>query len=222
MTQGRVKVLDSSAFFSMDALPEGDHVCPPGVIKELEIHKDPRLALWTDMIRVSDCTDSSVRKVNEAADRTGDSGRLSPVDVTVVALALDVDGEVWSDDYSIQNVCSVLGIPFVPVGMKGITKVAKWNYQCIGCGKWFKEKMPECPICGSPMRGHRKKRSGEDALAPDQVAHPALAEETHAQVGGCLGPEREHIGQLLVGCRGLQGLLHDPAPLRLVISQRGG
>ena len=33
-------VLDSSAFFSMDALPEEDHVCPPGVIRELEKYKE--------------------------------------------------------------------------------------------------------------------------------------------------------------------------------------
>ena len=49
-------VLDSSAFFSMDALPDEEHVCPPGVIRELEKYEDPRLALWGDMVRVSDCS----------------------------------------------------------------------------------------------------------------------------------------------------------------------
>lgn len=71
-------VLDSSAFFSMDVLPEEDHVCPPGVIKELEKYEDPRLALWGDMIRVSDCSKESLEKVEEAARKTGDIGRLSP------------------------------------------------------------------------------------------------------------------------------------------------
>ena len=132
-------VLDSSAFFSMDVLPEEDHVCPPGVIKELEKYEDPRLALWGDMIRVSDCSKESLEKVEEAAKKTGDIGRLSPVDKTVVALALDVGGTIWSDDYSIQNVARTLGLGFKPVGMKGIQKVVKWNYQCIGCRKWYKE-----------------------------------------------------------------------------------
>ncbi len=150
-------VLDSSAFFSMDVLPEEDHVCPPGVIKELEKYEDPRLALWGDMIRVSDCSKESLEKVEEAAKKTGDIGRLSPVDKTVVALALDVDGTIWSDDYSIQNVARTLGLGFKPVGMKGIQKVVKWNYQCIGCRKWYKEKLPECPICGSQMKGCRRK-----------------------------------------------------------------
>lgn len=150
-------VIDSSAVFSMDNLPDGECVCPPGVIRELTKYKDPRLELWGDMLRVSDCSKESVAKVEEAASKTGDIGRLSPVDITVIALGLDLNGTVLSDDFSIENVCSKLGIQYRPVGTGGIKKVEKWNYQCIGCKKWFKEKMPECPICGSPMKAHRKK-----------------------------------------------------------------
>ena len=113
-------VLDSSAFFSMDALPDEEHVCPPGVIRELEKYEDPRLALWGDMVRVSDCSRESLARVEEAARKSGDLGRLSPVDMTVLALALDVDGTIWSDDYSIQNVARIMGIGVKPVGMKGI------------------------------------------------------------------------------------------------------
>ena len=150
-------VLDSSAFFSMDSLPEEDHICPSGVIRELEKYEDPRLSLWENMIRVSDCSKESLAKVEETARKSGDLGRLSPVDMTVLALAVDVDGTIWSDDYSIQNVARIMGIGFKPVGMKGIEKVVKWNYRCIGCGKWFKEKASECPICGSLMKPYRKK-----------------------------------------------------------------
>ncbi len=150
-------VLDSSAFFSMDALPDEEHVCPPGVIRELEKYEDPRLSLWGDMVKVSECSKESLQKVEEAAKKTGDIGRLSPVDMTVLALAVDVNGTIWSDDYSIQNVARVMGLGFKPVGMKGIEKVVKRNYKCIGCGKWFKEKYPECPVCGSPMKACRRK-----------------------------------------------------------------
>ncbi len=212
-------VLDSSAFFSMDGLPEEEHVCPPGVIRELQNHEDPRLALWGDMVHVSDCSRESLQRVEEAAKRTGDDTRLSPVDMTVLALALDVNGTIWSDDYSIQNVARVLGVEFKPVGMKGIQKVVKWNYKCTGCGKWYKEKYPDCPICGSPLKGCRRKRSREYALAPDEVAHPALTEDPHAQLGGRIGPEGERVGQLLVERCEPEGLLHDVPPLRLVVLQ---
>ena len=152
-----VIVLDSSALFSMEDLPDGDCVCPPGVIDELRTSKDRRLDLWGDMLRVSDCSAESMDKVREEARKSGDLGRLSPVDLTVIALGLDLDGVVYSDDYSIENVCTRLGIQYRPVGTGGIRKVEKWNYQCIGCKRWFKEKMDECPICGSPMKAHRKR-----------------------------------------------------------------
>lgn len=150
-------IIDSSALFSMDNLPEGDIACPPGVIAELKKYKDPRLDIWGDMLRESDCTQTSIDKVMEVAKKSGDSGRLSPVDVTVIALALDLDGEVYSDDFSIQNVCSIMKIPYRSVGTDGIKKVEKWNYQCIGCRKWYKERLDECPVCGSKMKAFRKK-----------------------------------------------------------------
>ncbi|MDO5861408.1 MAG: nucleic acid-binding protein, partial [Thermoplasmata archaeon] len=135
-------VLDTSALFTMDAPPDEDYVCPPGVIKELKRYDDPRLDLWGDLLRISECSKESLAKVEEAAKRTGDDGRLSPVDRTVLALALDVNGTILSDDYSIQNVARVMGLEFRPVGTSGIKKVAKWNYRCLGCGKWYKETMP--------------------------------------------------------------------------------
>ncbi|MDR3283063.1 MAG: nucleic acid-binding protein [Candidatus Methanoplasma sp.] len=149
-------VLDSSALFSMEQLPDEDFVCPPGVVDELRKHKDRRLDLWGDLLRVSDCTAASVKKVADAAKRSGDAGRLSPVDVSVLAVALDIGGTILSDDYSIQNVAAILGIGYRGVGMASISKVEKWNYKCVGCGKWFKDKSLECPICGSAMKGHRR------------------------------------------------------------------
>lgn len=150
-------ILDTSAFFTMDWIPEEDFLCPPGVVDELKRHNDPRLALWDDRLRVSDHTKESFDKVKEEARKTGDLGRLSDVDLSVLALALDMDGTILSDDYSIQNVAESMGIPYRSVGTKGIMKKFKWNYRCIGCGKWFKERFEECPICGSGMRAHRKK-----------------------------------------------------------------
>ena len=152
-----VIILDSSALFSMENLTEEECICPPGVIDELRKYKDPRLDLWGDMLRTSDCTQTSLKKVEDEAKKSGDLGRLSPVDMTVIALGLDLQGTVYSDDFSIQNVCARMGIDYKAIGTKGIKKIERWNYQCIGCKKWYKEKMDECPICGSPMRSHRKK-----------------------------------------------------------------
>lgn len=67
-------VLDSSAFFSMDALPNEEHVCPPGVIRELEKYEDPRLALWGDMVRVSDCSKESLARSRRLPGKAATSG----------------------------------------------------------------------------------------------------------------------------------------------------
>jgi len=150
-------ILDSSALFSMEGLPDEDFLCPPGVVDELAKYNDKRLELWGDLLRTSDCTKESIKKVTEAARKSGDLGRLSDVDITVLGLAVDTGGTILTDDYSIQNVSSIMGIPFRAVGMAEIKKVEKWNYQCIGCKKWFKEKANECPICGSEMRACRKR-----------------------------------------------------------------
>ncbi|MCL1984571.1 MAG: nucleic acid-binding protein [Methanomassiliicoccaceae archaeon] len=150
-------ILDSSALFAMEDLPSGDIAVPSGVVDELRRYKDHRLERWGDLLRVSECTDPSVAKVKDAAAKSGDAGRLSDVDISVIALAVDLDGIVLTDDFSIQNVCKIMGIEYRSVGTKGITKVEKWNYRCVGCGKWYKEKMNDCPICGSSMKGYRKK-----------------------------------------------------------------
>ncbi len=209
-------VLDSSALFSMEQLPEEDSCCPPGVVAELEKYKDRRLALWGDLLRVSDCTEASVKKVEEAARRSGDLGRLSPVDITVLALAVDTGGTVMTDDYSIQNTARIMGIPYRAVGQNGITKVEKWNYQCIGCRKWYKEKLDECPVCGSPMKPHRKRRSREQTLAPDELAYPAGAEDTHAHGGAPVAPECECVGEFLVAGGDAERLVKDASPFVLV------
>jgi UPF0271 protein len=152
-----VLILDSSALFSMEDLPSEDIAVPEGVVNELRRYNDRRIDRWGDLLRVSECTETSIKKVKDAARKSGDDGRLSDVDVSVIALAIDLDGIVLTDDFSIQNVCKIMGIEYVSVGTKGIKKVEKWNYRCNGCGKWHKEKQNECLICGSSMRACRKR-----------------------------------------------------------------
>jgi len=156
-TDDMVMILDSSALFSMEDLPQEDVVIPAGVADELRKYDDRRLDRWGDLLRISDCTSVSLKKVKDVALKSGDAGRLSEVDISVIALATDLNGTVMTDDFSIQNVCRIMGIEYISVGTEGIKRVEKWNYRCNGCGKWYKESMKDCPICGSSMRAHRKR-----------------------------------------------------------------
>lgn len=153
-------VLDTSALFSMEDLPPGSEAfVTPSVVSELEKYKDRRLERWGDLLRTSEPTSTAIKKVKEAAQRTGDAGRISSTDLDVLALALDMEAVLLTDDYSIQNLAAYLGIVYRPVGMKGIKRVLKWKYKCIGCGRIFDKEIKECPICGSSLRTVRSRQN---------------------------------------------------------------
>lgn len=150
--------MDTSALFGLEQVPpEWEAFVTEGVLTELEKYGDRRAENLLAILKVSQATSQTVRKVMQAAKGTGDSARLSPVDVEVLALALELEAVIITDDYSIQNLATVLKVSYRPSGMKGITKVIRWNYLCTGCGKVFKEQHPDCPVCGSPLRTTRRR-----------------------------------------------------------------
>ncbi|WP_297512683.1 PIN domain-containing protein, partial [Thermococcus sp.] len=101
----------------------------------------------------------SVEVVMEAARKTGELNELSEADIEVLALAYELKATLLTDDYNLQNIAKTLGIPFKTL-KRGIKRVIRWNYVCIGCGKRFSEMPPEgvCPDCGSPVRLIPKRR----------------------------------------------------------------
>lgn len=100
----------------------------------------------------------SINKIFEISSKTGDKSRLSPIDIEILALALDINKEgkkepiILTDDYSIQNVAYSLNIKFEVINQSGITKKFKWTYRCRGCGKKFKDNIKICPICGAEIK----------------------------------------------------------------------
>jgi UPF0271 protein len=152
-------VLDTSALFSMQDLPPGGEAfTTPSVLKEMERYGDRRAELWGELLKVSEPTTSSLNKVRRSASRTGDSTRLSPTDAEVLALAMDLEAVLLTDDYSIQNLAAYLGIPYRPVGLEGIKDLRRWRWRCLGCGKVFEEEMPDCPVCGSKLKSTLSKK----------------------------------------------------------------
>lgn len=108
----------------------------------------------------------AINHVKKIAQETGDEIRLSPADVEIVALAIDINKEpdkeatILTDDYSIQNVASSLKIRFQGFSQNGITKKFKWVCRCPGCKKHFNKITKICPICGTITKSsvlHKKK-----------------------------------------------------------------
>jgi endoribonuclease Nob1 len=101
----------------------------------------------------------AIKKIDEISSKTGDIYRLSDADKEILAIALDINNDkekeavIITDDYSIQNTASEIGLKFENIAQNGITKKLKWGIICTGCGKKFKENINVCLICGS----HTKK-----------------------------------------------------------------
>ncbi|MDD4307443.1 MAG: nucleic acid-binding protein [Thermoplasmata archaeon] len=152
-------VLDATAIRAgMSIQEKGQFFTTPGVIGE--IRKGPvarSLELAVEIsLTVTEPGDAARKKVMEAARKTGDDGRLSETDMEILALAWEMKAVLVSDDYSVQNVAAVLKIP-IQGNLDGIRKVINWTFRCRGCGKYYDEMQPDCPICGAEVRTVRRK-----------------------------------------------------------------
>jgi UPF0271 protein len=152
-------VLDSSALL-IGKYPDIDEMyTTPDVIGELETKGmtfELRAFIDTKVGVVSPSREG-IDRVMEASQMSGDSERLSPTDVGLLALALDEDAIILTDDYSIQNLAQVLGIEYRGVMFPEITKRVSWRYRCEGCGKRYEDHSEVCGVCGSKLRTYRKE-----------------------------------------------------------------
>ena len=104
--------------------------------------------------------------VERKAKKTGDFKALSEADKDLIALAIELidtkDQNVilFSDDYSIENVCSELNIPYSPLYKEGIETKIIWEVYCSFCQKIFKAEdlKKKCEICGSRLRRRPKSK----------------------------------------------------------------
>ncbi len=149
-------VLDTSAILSGKNLPfTVDLYIPPGVLDEIK--KGGRWYRKVKMmmaagLKVVSPPGALVEAVERKAKSTGDYLRLSDTDVEVIALALHLDAEILTDDYSIQNMAKNMGIRYGGISQMGIREEYTWTYRCRKCGRWYRESVEECDTCGGEIR----------------------------------------------------------------------
>jgi len=102
-------------------------------------------------LKIEEPSKKAVRLVTEKAKSTGEHLRLSQADIDVLAKALEVNGTVVTDDYSVQNVAAQLGVETQQILQPPIKQVIKWGRRCVGCGRVYKTA-EVCPVCGSEVR----------------------------------------------------------------------
>ena len=156
--EGKKKyIIDTSAILSGKLnISEEGYVYPESVINEI---KKGSLEKILEVADITTCSPGKeyIKKAREAALSTGDYNVLSATDIDVIALAIELNGIIITDDYAIQNVAKYCGIDYSGGGISGIKKGIIWKYRCSGCHKIYDEYIKICPICGHEVKRYSKK-----------------------------------------------------------------
>ena len=150
------RVLDSSAFYAGIPFSSSEpSVTTSHVYNEIKhIKKDHdavQILIETRRLKISDPDHRFIITVNNAAKKSGDLPNLSQEDVSIIALSLQLNAELITDDFAVSNVAKNLNIKVIPVMTSGIKNVVIWKYYCPGCKTNF-SKVTECPRCGNRLK----------------------------------------------------------------------
>ncbi len=157
------RVLDATAFYAGIPFTSNDSFMTTSVVYgEIEHIKSKHGALdmlqQTNRLQVRDPRDETIKIVNETAEKTGDKITISEQDASIIALALENNAELITDDFAVTNIARQLEIKTLSLMTDGISKVGKWISYCSVCGKEF-QKEKECPICGTKLNRKLIKKS---------------------------------------------------------------
>jgi UPF0271 protein len=150
------RILDASAFYA--GLPfrsSNDCYTTSLVYDEIKHIKKNHDALGTlletNRLKIREPDKESTKTAIMAAKDTGDFPQLSKQDISIIALCIEMNGEIISDDFAISNVVKNLGLKISPIMTQGIKDVGKWIHYCPGCRTNHTNKK-ECPMCGTPLK----------------------------------------------------------------------
>ncbi len=151
-------VLDTSAILSGKDLPaDCELYSSPKILEELQHGRMRRRLdfLIESGLRVVSPSEEKLNKVLAAAERSGDISRVSQADLEILGLAMELDATLLTDDYSIQNIASILGVEYMGISQDEIKETLKWRIRCKGCGRYWDTMHPACPVCGSELKTAR-------------------------------------------------------------------
>ncbi len=150
------RILDASAFYA--GVPfRSSHDCYTTSLVYDEIkhikknHDALGTLLETNRLKIREPDKESTKTAIMAAKDTGDFPQLSKQDISIIALCIEMNGEIISDDFAISNVAKNLGLKISPIMTQGIKDVGKWIHYCPGCRTNHTNKK-ECPMCGTPLK----------------------------------------------------------------------
>ena len=162
-------VLDTSAFlvgFDPFSVSE-EQATVPKVEEEIKNNSMSwvrfKTAVENGKVKIKAPSEEHWNKVKASAKTVGDSFFLSETDLQILALASELKAEgytpqIVTDDYSIQNVATQLGIEFVSLATFGISRLLEWVRYCPACHRKYPADYNsiKCEVCGTELK--RKPR----------------------------------------------------------------
>ena len=162
------KILDASAFYAGVPFRSSEvwHTTPLvyDEIKHIKKNHDALgILLEAKRLKIREPNSESTKNSIKASKNTGDFPQLSNQDISIIALGIETNGQIISDDFAISNVAKNLGLEITPIMTKGIKDVGKWIHYCPGC-RTNHTTGKECPVCGTPLK--RKLLKGKSLSVP--------------------------------------------------------
>ena len=164
------RVLDASAFYAGIPFASQEKSYTTSLvfdeIKHIKKNHDAlNVLVETKRLEIINPEKNYITKILAKAREVGDFQNLSKVDISVIALCVQMDGELITDDYAISNTAKQLNLKVIPIMTKGIIEIKNWVYFCPGCEKIF-SKISRCPICGSNLsRRSAKRKSSSNQIS---------------------------------------------------------
>lgn len=138
----------------------------PEIIDEIQVkrYKDKNrniihrieVAVELKKLIIKKANENYINIVNAKSKLTGDINALSNADVNLIALALELmdtynqEIVLYTNDYSMENLCSELKVKFMPMFKEGIKEKIIFEIYCPNCKTIFKPKdfNKICEMCG--------------------------------------------------------------------------
>ena len=159
-------VLDTGALLAVPMSMISNGFALEGQREELGRLDRNRMEMVELFVNWAEPSEESVSAATEIARRSGDLGGLSEIDLELFALAIELNAPLLTDDYRLQNLCSLSGLDWLPIETSGIEGIWSWEVCCIACDQ-PQEKPSEtsrirgdmgiCLHCGSPLKLRRSK-----------------------------------------------------------------
>ncbi len=164
------RILDASAFYAGVPFRSSNDCYTTSLVYEeikhiKKSHDVLGTLLETNRLKIREPEKESTATATRAARDTGDLPQLSKQDISIIALCIEMNGEIISDDFAISNVIKNLGLKISPIMTQGIKTVGKWIHYCPGC-RTEHSGAKECPMCATPLK--RKLLKNESAILSNE------------------------------------------------------